>query len=146
MRHYLSLGLQWQTSSLPFPIGAAWALQPGYAVALGLARWVSLTAQVVWLRSLGSTGRYPEINFLLLEPILVGNLPSRVFIALDTKLGWNLAAGGFVPLMKGVLGIYTGRERSLSISTWYQASLKTAAIPQSFKYEVGLGLAYFFDW
>ena len=145
VRHFLSLGLQWETAAQP-ALGAPWALQPAYAVAMGLARWVSVTAQVVWLRSVGSTGGYPEIDVLLLEPILVANLPGRSFVSLDTKLAWNLANGTFVPLMKGVVGIFTDRQKSVSVSAWYQASLTKAAVSQSFQFDVGLGLAYFFDF
>jgi cysteine rich repeat protein len=145
VRHFLSLGLQWETAAQP-ALGAPWALQPAYAVAMGLARWVSITAQVVWLRSVGSTGGYPEIDALLLEPILVANLPGRSFVSLDTKLLWNLANGAFVPVMKGVVGMFTDRQKSVSIAAWYQASLTSAAVSQSFQFDVGLGLAYFFDW
>lgn len=142
--HYVSLALQCGTGAQA-PVGAAWVIQPAYALAIGLARWVSLTTQVVWIRSLGTEG-YPEIDELLLEPILVFNLPGRSFLALDTKLAWDLARGGFAPLMKGVAGIFTDRQRSLSISMWYQGALTAAAEAQFFKYSVGAGLAYYFDW
>ena len=145
MRQYLVLGLQWQTASTP-AVGAPWALVPAYAVALGLARWVSLTTQVVWVRSVGSAAGYAELNLLQLEPILVFNLPGRSFLALDTKLGWNLVRSTFIPLMKGVAGIVVDRQKSLSISVWYQAALSSVAAAEFFKYEVGLGLAYYFDW
>ncbi|HEU4381948.1 MAG TPA: cysteine rich repeat-containing protein [Anaeromyxobacteraceae bacterium] len=145
VRHFLSLGLQWERL-LPPPLGGPWALQPAYAVAMGLARWVSLTGQLVWFRSLGDTGAYPKVDVLLLEPILVGNLPGRSFLSLDTKLFWNLATGKFAPLMKGVAGIFTDRQKSVSISAWYQGSLTSAGVSQSFQFEVGLGLAYFFDF
>jgi hypothetical protein len=145
MRQYLVLGLQWQTASTP-AVGAPWALVPAYAIAVSLARWVSLTTQVVWARSVGSAPGYAEMNLLQLEPILVANLPGRSFLALDTKLVWNLESGTFVPMMKGVGGIVVDRQRSLSISAWYQAALTSVAAAEFFKYEVGLGLAYYFDW
>jgi hypothetical protein len=145
IRQFLVLGLQWQTASTA-TVGAPWALTPVYAIALGLARWVSLTTQVAWTRSLGSSAAYPEMNLLLLEPILVFNLPGRSFLALDTKLGWSFVTDTFVPIMKAVAGIYTDRQKSLSISAWYQAALTSEAATQSFKYGVGLGLAYYFDW
>jgi hypothetical protein len=145
-RHYLSLGLQCETAAEP-ALGLPWALQPAYALAAGLTRWFSITTQVVWTRSIGSTDDYPELNLLLLEPILVANLPGRAFVSLDTKLGWNLAQdGSFIPTMKGVAGIFVDRRKSLSMSAWYQQPLTSEAEAQSFESEVGLGLAYFFDW
>ncbi len=145
VRQYLSLGLQWQTAANP-SLGTAWAVVPAYGIALGLARWVSLTTQVVWFRSPGSTGGYSELDLLVLEPIMVFNLPGRSFLALDTKLGWDLRSDTFVPLMKGVGGMFVDRQKSLSITAWYQGSLSTAAVPQSYRFGVGLGLAYYFDW
>jgi hypothetical protein len=145
LRHYLSLGLRWRTSAEP-QFGGAWALQPAYAVATRLAKWVAITLQVAWLRSLGSTDSGQPINVLVFEPIAVANLPGRSFLALDTKLGWNLADGSFVPVMKGVVGLFTDRQKAVSISAWYQASLTDAAVKQSFQYGVGLSLGYYFDW
>ena len=145
MRQYLGLGVQWQTAATA-SVGGPWALMPSYAIAVGLARWVSLTTQVVWFRSVGSSAGYPEVNLLQLEPILVFALPGRSFLALDTRLGKDFVSGTFVPLMKGVAGLFVDRQKSLSISSWYQASLTDAAVSQSYQYEVGLGLAYFFDW
>jgi nucleoside diphosphate kinase len=49
-------------------------------------------------------------------------------------------------VMKGVAGIFTDRQRSVSISAWYQASLSAAAVSKSFDYGVGMGVSYFFDW
>ncbi len=145
VRQYLALGLQIETASTP-AIGGPWALVPSYAIGLALARWVSLTTQVQWFRSLGASSTYPEVNLLVVEPILVGNLPGRSFVALDTRLGWNFATGTFIPIMKGMAGFFTDRQKSLSISAWYQATLTEAAASQFFKYGVGMGLAYFFDW
>ncbi|HTP53323.1 MAG TPA: hypothetical protein VMK42_21715 [Anaeromyxobacteraceae bacterium] len=62
------------------------------------------------------------------------------------KLGWNFANGAFVPIMKGALGKFVDRNRALSTSAWYQAALTSAAVSQSFKFRVGVGLSYFFDW
>jgi hypothetical protein len=145
IRQYLALAVQWQTASTPM-VGAPWALVPSYAIAMGLARWVSLTVQTAWLRSLGSTPGYLQQNMLLLEPILVFALPGRSFLALDTKLAWDFVGGSFAPVMKGVAGIFTDRQKSLSITVWYQAALTTDAQEAFFKYGVGLGLAYYFDW
>jgi hypothetical protein len=143
-RQYLGLGLQWQTSRPA--IGAPWALAPSYAVALGLVRGVSLTAQVVWLRSVGSSSGYAEQNLLQVEPILAITLPGRSFLALDTKLGKDFVTGSFLPLMKGVAGLFVDRQKSLSITAWYQQPLTSAATAETFDYEVGLSLAYYFDW
>ena len=145
VRQYLALGLQIETASTP-AIGGPWAIVPSYAIGLALARWVSLTTQVQWFRSLGASSSYPEINLLVVEPILVGNLPGRSFVALDTRLGWDFATGTFIPIMKGMAGFFTDRQKSLSISAWYQATLTEAAASQFFKYGVGMGMAYFFDW
>jgi cysteine rich repeat protein len=145
VRQYLGLGLQWQTASRP-ALGAPWALAPSYAVAFGLMRGVSLTAQVVWLRSIGSSSGYPEQNLLQVEPILVFALPGRSFLALDTKLGKDFVSGTFLPLMKGVAGLFVDRQKSLSITAWYQTSLTSAAAAETYDYEVGLSLAYYFDW
>jgi hypothetical protein len=145
LRQYLGLGLQWQTASRPV-LGAPWAVVPSYAVAVGLARGVSLTVQAAWLRSVGSNAAYPAQNLLTLEPILVFALPGRSFLALDTRLAWDFVSGTFLPLTKGVAGLFVDRQKSLSISAWYQAALTDDAQAQTFKYEVGLSLAYYFDW
>jgi hypothetical protein len=145
LRHYLSFGLRWRTAA-EAAFGGAWALQPAYAVATRLAQWVSFTLQLAWFRSLGPTDNHTEINAVLFEPIVVANLPGRSFLALDTKLLWNLVDGSFVPVMKGVAGLFTDRQKALSISVWYEASLTDAAVSQSFQYGLGLSLAYYFDW
>lgn len=144
LRHYLALGLQWETASTP-SIGGPWALVPSYAVGAALAGWISVTAQVVWFRSIGSQDRYPALNLLVVEPIVAANLPGRSFLALDTRLGWDFASGTFVPIVKGVAGLFTDRQKSLSVSAWYQAALTQPAASRFFQYGVGMGLAYFFD-
>jgi hypothetical protein len=48
--------------------------------------------------------------------------------------------------MKGIAGIFTDRQKSLSISAWYQAALTDEGAERTFDRAVGLGLAYFFDW
>jgi len=145
VRQYVGLGMQWETATFPVT-GYTWGLVPSYAVAVGLARWVSLTTQVYWMRSVATSTTYQELNQLWLEPILVFNLPGRSFLALDTKLGWDFNRGAFAPVMKGVGGIFMDRQRSVAISAWYQAALTSEAVPVTFKYGVGLGLAYYFDW
>jgi hypothetical protein len=106
---------------------------------------LSLTGQFAWTRSFASNG-YPELNVLIVEPIVVVNLPARSFVALDTKLGWSFVDGSFLPLMKGIGGIYMNRQKSLSISAWYQAALSSTARERLFDFGVGTALAYFFDW
>ncbi len=145
IRQYLGLGLQWETATFPVT-GYTWGLVPSYAIAVGLARWVSLTTQVYWMGSIATSTTYQELNQLWLEPILVFNLPGRSFLALDTKLGWDFKRGSFAPVMKGVGGIFVDRQRTISVSAWYQAALTNEAIPTTFKYGVGLGLAHYFDW
>jgi len=145
VRHYLALGVQWETAT-GGAIGGPWALAPAYAVAVGLARGVSLTTQIAWMRSVASTPAYAETNLLFFEPILVFALPGRSFVALDTRLGWDFATDTFLPLVKGMAGLFVDRQKSLSISAWYQASLTSAAEKVTFDYGVGLGLAYYFDW
>jgi hypothetical protein len=145
VRQYVGLGMQWETATYPVT-GYTWGLVPSYAVAIGLARWVSITTQIYWMRSLGTSDSYQELNQLWLEPILVFNLPGRTFLALDTKLGWDFFRGTFAPVMKGVGGIFVDRQRSVAVSAWYQGALTSAAIPVTFKYGVGLGLAHYFDW
>jgi hypothetical protein len=145
VRQFLALGLQIETASTP-AIGGPWALVPSYAIGIALMRWISLTTQVQWIRSLGSSGTYPDVNLLILEPIVVGNLPGRAFVALDTRLAWNFTTGTFIPIMKGMAGFFTDRQKSLSISAWYQATLTQPAASQFFRYGVGMGMAYFFDW
>lgn len=144
VRQYLALGLQIETASTPV-IGGPWALVPSYAIGVALARWLSVTTQVQWMRSLGGSDTYPQLNILVLEPILVAALPGRSFVGLDTRLGWNFTTGTFLPLMKGMAGFFVDRQKSLSISAWYQAALTQPAAAQTFQYEVGMGLAYFFD-
>ena len=145
VRQYLSFGLQWETAASP-ALGTAWAIVPAYAIGLPLFRGVAFTTQVAWFRTMGSARGYPEVNLLLVEPILVFNLPGRAFLVLDTKLGWDFPTGTFVPVMKGVAGLFTDRQKSVSVSAWYQASLSAAAVSKSFDYAVGMGVAYFFDW
>jgi len=141
---YLSLGLQSPTASAQ-ALGAPWAVVPAYAIALGLARWLSLTVQLSWIRSFESGG-YPQSSLLIPEPIFVVNLPGRSFLALDTKLGVNLIDGSFVPVMKGVAGLFLDRQKSVSISAWGQAGLTSQAQAQIFDFGIGSALAYFFDW
>jgi len=145
VRQYVGLGMQWETATFPVT-GYTWGLVPSYAVAVGLARWVSLTTQLYWMRSVATSSSYLEVNQLWLEPILIVNLPGRTFLALDTKLGWDFFRGTFAPVMKGVGGIFLDRQRSVAISAWYQAALTSEAVPVTFKYGVGLGLAHYFDW
>lgn len=144
VHQYLSVGLNWISPVQP-PVGGAWAVTPGYAISVGIIRPLSVTAQVGWIRSFASSG-YPETNLLLMEPIVVLNLPGRSFFALDGKLGWNLADSSFVPLLKGIVGLYIDRRKSLSISAWYQGALSSDAVDQTFKFGVGTALAYFFDF
>lgn len=144
VRHYAAFGLQWISPVGP-PVGSAWAVIPGYAISVGLLPWLSVTGQVAWTRSFASEG-YPELNILLFDPIVVVSLPGRSFLAVDTKLGWDLGHDSFVPIVKGIAGIYVDRKRSLSISAWYQSALTNQAELQTFKFGVGTALAYFFDW
>ena len=145
IKQYLALGAQFKTSTSP-TLGSAWAAQPIYAIALGLARWISITTQLSWTRSFAEGVGFPEINVLTVRPIVVVGLPAMSFAALDTSLGWDLVHGTFVPVMKGVLGKYVDRQRSLMISTWLQGALTSEAAARSFRYGFGLNLSYFFDW
>jgi hypothetical protein len=144
VHQFLSLGLQWISPMEP-PVGSGWAVTPGYAISVGVTRFLSLTAQVAWVRSFESRG-YPELNVLVADPVIVVALPGRAFGVLDTKLGWNLVDHSFLPVMKGVVGVYINRQKSLAISGWYQRALSGDAEAQIFKFGVGVGLAYFFDW
>ena len=150
VHQYLSLGLQWISPVQP-PVGSAWAMTPGYAISIGLARALSVTGQVGWIRSFASRG-YPELDLLVVEPIVVLNLPGRTFLSLDTKLGWNFVDSSLVPVIKGIVGLYLDRRKSLSISAWYQTVLSTGAEASddpgtlAFKFAVGTALGYFFDW
>jgi len=145
VRQYLAIGLQIETAST-VAIGGPWAGTLSYAIGAALQNWLSMTAQVQWIHSLGSGSTYPAINLLYVEPILAANLPGRAFLALDTRLGWDFQTGTFIPIMKGLAGLYMDRQKSLSVSVWYQAALSHPAANEFFKYGVGLGLAYFFDW
>jgi hypothetical protein len=145
LHQYLSLGLQWK-SAAEAPVGAAWAVIPSYAISVGVTRWLAVTGQLAWTRSFASDG-YPELNLLVAEPFVVVHLPGRSFVAFDAKLGFSFVGSTtFVPVLKGVAGIYVNRQRSLSISAWYQGSLTKAAEVQTFDFGVGTALAYFFDW
>jgi len=101
---------------------------------------------VVWFKSVSSNPAYASVNLLIIERIVVFNLPGRSFVALDARFGIDLATGAFIPILKGRAGLHTDREKSLSISAWYQAALTQEAVARSFKYQVGMGLAYNFDW
>jgi hypothetical protein len=150
VHQYVSLGLQWLSPSAP-PVGAAWAVTPAYAISVGLSRMVSLTGQVAWIRSFASRG-YSELNLVLVEPIVLVNLPGRTFLALDTRLGWNFFDSRFLPVLKGIAGLYLDRRKSLSASAWYQILLSSTSETQgdveaqAFKFGVGAALSYFFDW
>jgi hypothetical protein len=150
VRQFVSIGLQWVSPVDP-PVGAAWGVIPTYAISVGLVRALSLTGQVTWVRSFASTG-YPELDLLVVEPIVVLNLPGRSFVALDTRLGWNFVDGSFLPAVKGVAGLYLDRRKSLSASAWYQVLLsrKTETSgeteTEAFRFGVGMALSYFFDW
>ena len=150
VHQFVSLGLQWVSPVDP-PVGGAWAVIPTYAISVGLARPLSLTGQVTWVRSFASRG-YPELDLLVVDPILVLNLPGRSFLALDPRLGWNFVDGSFLPAIKGVVGLYLDRRKSLSASAWYQVLLssKTETSGESeaeaFRFGVGTALSYFFDW
>ena len=149
IRQFLALGLQWKTGT-PTLVGAPWALGPTYAIAVGLARWVSLTTEINWVRSFGPLGNYPEWNYMTLRPILAVSLPASSFVALDTKLHWNFVNGTFVPVMKAVAGKFIDRGKSLSISAWYQVTLTSQSVwqtfPFCFNFGVGGALNYYFDW
>ena len=143
--HYVALGVQLPSASSP-AVGAPWAVIPSYAVGIPLSHWLTFTLQVQWLRSLGSWDEYKDSSLLVVEPILAVNLPGRSYLALDAWMGWDFTTGVYAPTLKGVAGIFTDRDRSLSISAWYQATLTQAAVDVVFKYNVGMVLAYFFDW
>jgi hypothetical protein len=144
LNQYLSFGFQWLSPVAP-PVGAAWAIAPSYAASFTVERWLSVTGQVGWVRSFASSG-YPDLNVLLMEPIVVVKLPGRSFVALDTRLGVNFVDGAFLPVMKGIVGLYVDRRKSLSLSAWYQAALTGDAVTDTFKFGVGMALGYFFDW
>ena len=150
VHQYVSLGLQW-ISPNQAPVGSAWAVIPGYAISVGLARWLSVTGHLAFIRSVASSG-YPDLDLLVVEPSVVLNLPGRSFFSLDAKLGWNFVDASLVPLMKGVVGLYLDRRKSLSISAWYQTVFSSGAQASdnpgtlAFKFGVGTALGYFFDW
>ena len=145
IRQYLAVALQWN-SGTEAKVGAPWVVSPVYAIALGLAGWASLTVELSYNHSFGTLGSYPGVNLLVLRPILVFNLPSTTFIAIDTKLGWDFIHEIFVPVMKFQAGKIFGRERNVSIAAWYQLSLNTVGQQDTFNYGVGFNLSYFFDW
>jgi hypothetical protein len=145
IRQYLALALQWNSATVA-KVGAPWVVSPVYAIALGLTGWASLTVELTYNHSFGTLGSYPGVNLLVLRPILVFNLPSTAFFAIDTKLGWDFINKIFVPIMKLQGGKIFGRERNVSIAAWYQLSLNTVGQQDSFNYGVGFNLSYFFDW
>lgn len=144
-RQYLAVGLQWNSASEPL-VGAPWVVAPIYAFALGLTPWLSLTTELQWSKSFGHLGNYAGVNFLLLRPILVCNLPSMVFVAVDTRLGYDFIKDIFVPVMRFQGGKLIGRDRNVSIAAYYQLSLNTVGKQDSFDFGVGASLSYFFDW
>jgi hypothetical protein len=150
VHQYLSAALQWTSPDQP-PVGSAWAVIPSYALSILPARWLSATAQVAWLRSFASSG-YPEFDLLVFEPIVVVSLPGRAFLSLDFKLAKNFVDDAWLPVIKGLAGLYLDRKKSVSISGWYQTLLTKNAGPTadpgtlSFNFGVGAALAYFFDW
>jgi hypothetical protein len=145
IRQYLAVGLQWNSATVA-KLGAPWVVAPVYAIALGLTGWASLTVELTYNHSFGTLGSYPGVNLLVLRPILVFNLPSTTFIAIDTKLGWDFISEIFVPVMKFQAGKIFGRERNVSIAAWYQLTLNNVGQQDTFNYGVGFNLSYFFDW
>ena len=145
IRQYLVVGLQWNNASAS-AIGAPWVVAPVYALAVGLAGWVSLTTEVSWFKSFGNLESYSGVNFLQLRPIVAFNLPSQFYIAVDTQLGWDFIKQIFVPVMRFEAGKLIGRERNVSIGAWYQLSLNTVGKQDSFAYGIGTSVSYFFDW
>ncbi len=145
IRQYLALALQWNSSS-EAALGGPWVLTSVYALAVGLAGWVSLTTELSWSHSLGNVGTYPGVNFLVLHPILVFNLPSTTFLSIDTKLGWDFIHQVFVPVMRFQGGKLIGRDHDVSISAWYQVTLNHVGQQDSFNFGVGFNFSYFFDW
>jgi len=145
IRQYLAVALQWNSASEPL-VGAPWVVAPIYAIAIGLNRWISLTAELTYNKSFGNLGNYPGVSLLVLRPIVVVTLPSQLFVAVDTKLGWDFIKEIFVPLMRFQAGKLIGRERNVSIAAWYQLSLNTVGKQDSFQWGVGTSLSYFFDW
>jgi hypothetical protein len=143
VRQYAAVSLQWNSAS-EASIGSPWVLTPVYALAAGLAGWVSLTTELSWSRSVGNVGSYPGVNLLILRPILVFNLPSTTFLSVDTKLGWDFLKQIFVPVMRFQGGKLIGRD--LSISAWYQVTLNTVGRQDAFNFGVGFNFSYFFDW
>jgi hypothetical protein len=150
VHQYASFGLQWISPVQP-PIGAAWAVMPAYSVTVDLARTLSMTGQIAWIRSFASSG-YPDLDLLIFEPVVVLGLPGRAFLSLDTRLAWNFAGSQFLPVIKGVVGLYIDRKKSVTISAWYQTLLANADSGAgdpgslSFKFGVGTALGYFFDF
>jgi len=144
-RQYLAASLQWNSASEPL-VGAPWVFSPVYAFTLGLTPWLSLTTELVWAKSFGHLGNYAGVNLLVLRPILVVNLPSLVFVAVDTRFGYDFIKDIFVPLMRFQGGKLIGRDRNVSIAAYYQLSLNTVGKQDSFDFGVGASLSYFFDW
>ncbi len=145
VRQYASVALQCQTASSP-PVGGPWAVIPAYAIGTAITRRITFTTQVVWIRSFGTIDRYPELNLAYVEPIVALNLPGRSYLALDTRLGWDFVGDTFVPIVKGVAGLFTDRQKTLAVSAWYQTTLSDRAASLFYRYGVGAGLAYYFDW
>jgi hypothetical protein len=120
-------------------------------MSVALTEALIVSTQIAWIRSFASDG-YPELNLALLEPIIVLNLPGRTFVSLDAKLAYNFVDHSGLPLIKGGVGLYIDRRKSLAISAWYQRSLSNASFSASepgslgFNFEVGAAIGYFFDW
>jgi hypothetical protein len=145
VRQYLSLGVQCETASSP-PVGGPWAVVPAYAFGTALTRRITFTGQAVWFRSLDTNDDYPEVNLAFVEPILAVNLPGRSYFALDARFGRDFVRDSFFPLLKGVTGLFIDRQKTLSVSAWYQRALSDRAEELFFRYAVGTGIAYYFDW
>lgn len=69
----------------------------------------------------------------------------NVMIILIDDMGFCMPST-FVPIMEGMAGLFVDRQKSLAVSAWYQATLSQPAASEFYKYGVGMGLAYFFDW
>ena len=145
IRQYAAIALQWNSASVA-SLGAPWVLSPVYALAVGLAGWVSLTTELSWNKSLGAPSPYPGVNLLVVRPILVFNLPSTTFLSIDAKLGWDFLGAIFVPILRFQAGKLIGRDRDLSLSAWYQVNLNTVSRGETFDFGVGFAFSYFFNW
>jgi len=146
-RHFASLGLQWQLQPVSVPVVLPWSLAPSYAVGTALGRLGTLSAQVGWRRTLGDpavTGI--DLSLLNVDLIASVNFPGRTFVALEPRFAYEFTSRSTIVMAKLAGGIFTDRDKTTSVTAWYQPAWNVGGTLDLWNYSAGLAVGHFFDW